>query len=185
MFQRGFKAEASRLASEIRSELGLSLFDPLESTLLAEYLEIPILPLTKLSGLCTGADHFLSTSQDVFSAATVFHGAKRMIVHNDSHVLVRQNSNLAHELAHALLHHEATPALDDKGCRNWDNQIEKEAEWLAGTLLVPEKAAVGVARGRWGDLVSAANYFGVSESMLRYRLNVTAAYKRASSNVTY
>ena len=40
------------------------------------------------------------------------------------------------------LQHPATRALDDKGCRDWDQGIEDEAEWLAGILLIPEDSTL-------------------------------------------
>lgn len=182
-FQRGFKAEAIRLASDIRHELGLSPFEALNPSVLAEYLEIPITPLSAIRHQAENADYFLVKEKNAFSALTVLRGAKRLIVHNDSHTQGRQNSNLAHELAHALLMHEATPALDDRGCRNWDQSIEDEAEWLAGVLLIPDNAAVRIARGYWGNIQESAQHFGVSKSMVQYRLNVTAAHKRAFAKV--
>ena len=182
--RRGFKAEATRLADEIRQELGLSPFDPLNPSVLAEYLEVPITPLSDIRHLATGASHFLNDAQEVFSAATVFDGPRRAILHNDSHAAPRQNSNLAHELSHALLMHPATPAIDDLGCRYWDQQIEGEADWLAGVMLVPDVAAISIARGRWGTVVEAAQHFGVSTKMVNYRLNVTGAYRRAFARVS-
>ena len=108
----------------------------------------------------------------------MFLGARRLIVHNDAHAPGRINSNLTHELAHGLLLHPPTPALDDRGCRHWNQDIEDEASWLAGTLLVPERAALSVARGR-RTIEEAAEDFGVSAQMMRWRLNATGAYKRA------
>ena len=52
----------------------------------------------------------------------------RTIVHNNGHAFVRQNSNIAHELSHGLRHHPPTPAIDNKGCRNWSQAIEDEAQ---------------------------------------------------------
>ncbi len=68
-------------------------------------------------------------------------------MHNDSHSGPRQNSNLTHELAHGLLHHEPTPALDGMtGCRNFNSTNEDGASWLAGELLVTEEMALAEAR---------------------------------------
>jgi len=89
----------------------------------------------------------------------------------------RQASNLTHELSHALLLHPPTPALDDHGCRLWNQNIEDEAQWLAGALLVTEDAALWIARGG-ASVPTAALRLGVSEQMIRYRLNVTGAAKR-------
>jgi Zn-dependent peptidase ImmA (M78 family) len=113
-----------------------------------------------------------------FSACTVFRGARRTIVHNDAHAPGRQASNLTHELGHALLH-PPTPALDDRGCRLWNQNIEDEAHWLAGALLLTEDAALCIARNDT-SVPAAAEHFGISEQMITYRLNVTGAGTRAA-----
>jgi Zn-dependent peptidase ImmA (M78 family) len=108
---------------------------------------------------------------------TVFAGSTRVIVHNDAHAPVRQHSNLAHELAHGLLLHPPTPALDDRGARLWNQAIEDEVAWLAGALLVSEAATIAIAQGRW-TRVAAARHFEVSERMIQFRLNATGAVRR-------
>jgi len=89
----------------------------------------------------------------------------------------RRNSNIAHEAAHGLQLHPPTPALDDRGCRLWDQDIENEAQFLAGALLLTEDAALVVARGRF-TMAEAAARFRVSSEMIQYRLNITGAVKR-------
>ena len=89
----------------------------------------------------------------------------------------RQNSNLAHELAHSMLQHPATPALDDRGCRDWNQDIEDEAEWLAGVLLITEDATLSIVRLGWSK-DQAAEYFNVSKQMVQRRLNATGAVQR-------
>ena len=177
--RRGFKSEAAALAREVRSELGLGPCDRLDPILLARHLEIPVVPLSAFSGTVPGARHFLSIDRQAFSALTVFDGHRRMIVHNDAHYEARQNSNLAHELAHPLLFHEPFPALDSlTGCRHWNDTNEQEANWLSGELLLTSEMALTVARGHLTK-EAALEQFGVSESMLRWRLNATGAVKRA------
>ncbi|MDD7814486.1 ImmA/IrrE family metallo-endopeptidase [Mycobacterium sp. CSUR Q5927] len=176
--RRGFKAEANSTADEVRGELGLHYLDALDPWALAEHLEIPVRDLSDLTYAEGGAQYFTEVEPSAFSAITVFLGARRLIVHNDAHAPGRINSNLTHELAHGLLLHPPTPALDDRGCRHWNQDIEDEASWLAGALLVPERAALSVARGR-RIVEEAAEDFGVSAQMMRWRLNATGAYKRA------
>src|SRR5437879_5344963 len=118
MIRWGFKTEANDIAREIREELGLKLADPLNPWKLAVYLDIPVLPLSDFERDAPAAmRHFSRNEKSTFSAVTVFSGSKRMIVLNDAHSRGRQASDLAHELAHALLLHRAMPALDHKGCR--------------------------------------------------------------------
>lgn len=174
--RRGFKTEANDIATEIRAELGLGPLDPLDPVALADRLAIPIIPLSDFAE-APKTQHLLTREPEAFSAVTVFCGTERTIVHNDGHTPGRQNSNLAHELGHGLLLHPPTPALDDTGCRNWNQDIEDEAQWLAGCLLLTEDAALSIARTKTPLDVAAARY-GISEQMVRFRLNMTGAYKR-------
>jgi Zn-dependent peptidase ImmA (M78 family) len=176
-YRRGFKTEANNLADELRRELKLGPLDCLDPQALAELLKIPILDLSDLAAESPALLHLLNVEPDVFSAVTVFRGWKRTIVHNDAHALVRQNSNLAHELSHGVLGHPPTAALDDRGCRHWNQGVEDEASWLAGILLVPEAATIEIVR-RGLDLRSAGEHFGVSTKMIQFRLNATGAVKR-------
>jgi Zn-dependent peptidase ImmA (M78 family) len=118
--------------------------------------------------------HFCYGERTAFSAVTIFCGCQRLIVHNDHHSKRRQTSNLAHELSHALLLHPPTPPLSEHGCRNFDAAIEEEANWLAGSLLIPHEAAFLIAR-RGVALDEAADAYGVSPKMMQFRLNVTGA----------
>lgn len=176
-FQRGFKTEANSLVADVRGELGLGMFDRLDPHTLAAWLEIPIVRLSEFVDQAPAVKHLLEVEREVFSAVTVFAGSRRTIVHNDAHAPSRQCSNLTHELAHALLLHPPTPALDNTGCRHWNQDIEDQASWLSGALLVPEPATIAIAKGRW-TAAGAAEHFGVSTAMIRFRLNATGARRR-------
>lgn len=176
--RRGFKAEANRIAREVRLEVGVPLVEALDPRIVARSLAIPVLALSELRDDAPEAVAvFAGKEQSAFSAATVFRGHNRLIIHNDAHYPTRQPSNIAHELAHALLFHPPHPALDANGCRHWDSDIEDEANWLGPTLLVPEEAALWIAR-QGMKVEEAAEHFGVSEKLVQYRLNVTGALTR-------
>ncbi len=178
--RRGFKTVANAIAVEVRAELGLRALDALDPWRLAEHLEIPVITLSSLDTDIPSAVHRLRVVEpEVFSAVTVFAGTKRAIVHNDKHSRGRQVSDLAHELAHGLLLHPPTPARDDRGCRYWNKEIEEEASWLAGCLLIPEDAAIWIAR-QGMSAEDAATHFGVSTQMVTFRVNVTGARKRVA-----
>ncbi len=176
--RRGFKSEANAVAREVRGELGLAPASPLDVWRLAEHLEIPVIPLSSLrESAPLAADLFLDGGQDMFSGVTVFRGNERTVVFNDAHVPGRQASDVGHELAHGLLLHPPEPAVDGLGCRYWSRDVEDEANWLSGALLVPEEAALSVIRRGWSLAVASAHY-GVTQSMMKFRINVTGAIKR-------
>lgn len=176
-YRRGFKSEANTLAQEIRAELFRGPFERLDPRCLATHLEIPIIGLTDLVVEAHAINHLITVEPEVFSAVTVFCGSHRTIVHNDGHSEPRQNSNLAHELAHALLQHPPSAALDDRGCRHWNQDIEDEANWLGAALLVSEEMTFSIAKGRQ-TRSNAAWQLGVSNQMIRFRMNATAAERR-------
>lgn len=177
-YRRGFKSEANSIAREVRGELGLRMLDALDPWRLAEHLAVPVVPLSALRHVAPGpVAYLMDTEPGAFSAVTVFRGRRRRIVYNDVHSRGRQASDVTHELAHALLLHEPAPALDERGCRLWNQNIEDEAQWLAGALLVTEDAALWIARSNLA-LTDAAQRFGVSVEMVRYRLNMTGARLR-------
>lgn len=178
--RRGFKADAAALAAEVRDELGIGPYGRMDPHKLAQHLGVPVVRLSDLAATCRAADHFLTIAPEMFSAATVFEGRRRMVVHNDAHSEPRQNSDLAHELSHGLLLHPPIPALDvATGCRNWNSTHEDEANWLAGALLVTPEMALATARGRFTPR-EAELRLGVSNKMLRWRMNVTGANIRAN-----
>lgn len=177
-FRRGFKTEAVATADEIRRELGLNPLDALDPRILAKHLLIPIWELSDYLAIESPISHLYDIEPELFSAVTVFIGPSRTIVHNDAHSPARQNSNLAHELAHGLLHHPPTPALDDKGNRNWNQDLEDEAGYLSGALLVTEAATIAIANNQM-TRQHATERLGVSPQMIQYRLNCTGAVARA------
>lgn len=173
--RRGFKAEAERIGADLRMEMRLALNDRLEPKDLAKHLAIPIVGLRGLAIVLSanGFVHYFSIVEpDSFSAITISQGYRRIIVHNDSHHPNRQRSNLAHELSHTILEHEAAPLADDDGQRFWDGEMEREANWLAAALLVPRDAAFTMVRSR-KSFAEIAAHFGVSEELCTWRIRQT------------
>ena len=176
--RRGFKSEANAIAREVRAELSLSRTSPLNVRKLAEHLDIPLIPLSSFrQTIPNTVGYFSSHGEDQFSALTVIEGHRRVIVYNDSHAEGRQSNDIAHELAHGLLLHEPTPAFNELGLRNLDADLEEEANFLAGALLVPEEAALMIERQKWSPR-KAANYYKVTPALIAYRRNITGARVR-------
>ena len=184
-YRRGFKTEAHALAVEVRAELDLNPTDRLDPFKLADHLEVPVLPLTALRE--SNPDcvrHFTQVEPEAFSGVTVFSGQRRMIVYNDAHVPGRQRSDVAHELAHALLMHPPAHALDEGGCRNWNADLEDEANFLGAALLVSEEAALDIVR-RSLTIAHAAENYGVTPKLMQWRINATGALKRIQRSRDY
>jgi Zn-dependent peptidase ImmA (M78 family) len=176
--RRGFKTEATGLAAEIRREICLTAYEPLDPWSLAAHLEIPVWTLSSYRDAIPCATDYLLNSEDgAFSAVLAFDGLARVIIHNDAHALTRQRADISHELAHALLLHQPHPAPTE-GRVEFDLAQEEEAKWLGGVLLVPDEFCVACAR-RSIRVETAAEEMGVSVQLMRWRFNMSGARRRA------
>jgi Zn-dependent peptidase ImmA (M78 family) len=176
--RRGFKTEANEHARDLRAELGLSPHDPLSPWALACHLGIPLMRLSELGATEPAAVRYLTRSApDVFSAATLFVGYRRLIVYNDAHHPRRQAADLAHEISHGLLGHPPAPILDSIGCRQFNRVHEEEANWLGPALLVSEEAALYIVEQQL-TLDAAVSIYAVSRDVITMRIGVTGAQRR-------
>lgn len=175
-FPRGFKQECERLVIEVRHELGVNDASPIDMSALAEHLCIPMTPLGELlleANVPVEHPHVVEAYNSV-SAVTHFTRRRRRLIYNERHPHLRHRSNLAHELAHALLHH---PPEGESGSSAQDKAHEAEAGWLGGVLMLPEFQALTVVRtGMTAE--QAIEQFELSREMLVYRLRITGALKR-------
>jgi hypothetical protein len=181
MVRRGFPAEADRLAAAVREELALGNHDRLDPRRLADEYGIPVCSITELvaAGADTASIHQLTVvNPGCFSAGTVLTGTGRLIIFNPVHGDGRLANSVAHELAHLLLEHAPGPAIGPGGCRVWDQEMESQADLLAGVLLVPRDAALACARVALPHPVGAAR-FGVSVDLMRWRTDHTGAARQA------
>ena len=175
----GFKAEAETIAHAVRAELDLGPLDALDCFRLADAWGIPVVSLGELraDGAKERSIRRLLSEDAGFSATTVVLGTKRLIVYNPRQAPDRRASNLAHELSHLILEHEAAPAIGMGGCRHWDGVQEAEADWLGASLLVPRASAL-----EWmlehDDLEDGARNFGVSIELFRWRVNHTGVVRQ-------
>jgi Zn-dependent peptidase ImmA (M78 family) len=180
--KRGFKAEAERIATITRMELGLKCTDRLDPIDLAKHLEIPVVTMKELAlrygGKSNFSHYFSATDPDSFSAVTIFvSNYSRMIVHNENHHPHRQSSNIAHEISHTLLEHAPTAIVGSNGQRFWDSDMEQEANWLGAALLVPRDGALELIRGG-ATAVEISTHYGVSGSLGTWRVAQTGIYQQ-------
>ena len=105
---------------------------------------------------------------------TLHFGHCKQIIYNDSHAPTRQQSDLAHELAHAILGHPASELTTESGGRHYNQELEDEANCFSGILLVPHDAAIVVV-ARNMSIEEAAERYNVSPAMMRMRINNSGA----------
>lgn len=179
-FKHGFKAEAERISLECRKELGLKDYSPLSAVALANHLKVKILTPTDIPGITDSIlqELLYGEGRERWSAAIFSKNDKKYIIHNPTHSKYRQESDLMHELAHAIKKHplhNLETALTN--CiiplRKYDEEQEAEAEWLGGCLQLPKSALFYYHHvlGKNKKEISAS--FNASEEMVRYRLSVT------------
>lgn len=187
MFERGFKAWCERYASDKRKELGLHPEGPLDPRLLARVLGIKVLTPDEIPGLSTNAREILlrndGKTASCWSAVTIVAGSKTAVILNSSHSPGRQSNDLAHELAHRIRGH-GTHAMEvsSEGIMligEYGKDQEEEADWLAGCLLLPREALVRI-KANGTDVATAADIFGVSTRMLKYRMSMSGVERQFS-----
>src|SRR5947207_6782674 len=107
VLERGFITWAQQLALSIRRELDLAPHAPLSPLCLAQHLGVRVWTPYDVPGLPQSVlDQLLHHDPDGWSAVTCSVGDEALIIHNPRHSPARQNSDLAHELAHIILEHE-------------------------------------------------------------------------------
>lgn len=184
-----FRRDAETIAEETRADLGIRNIDRLDPHRLAAMLEIPVVALAVLERdqqseeLAEALSVLRAGESSTLSALTVFDGNRRLILYNERHSAPRQASDICHELSHGLLLHRPGVAIDGRGCRTWNSLIESEADYLAGTLLIPGKAARWAAKCGM-DMTAAASHFGCSEPMARWRMGISGALRLLKSDRT-
>lgn len=178
-FKYGFKAEAERYAEEYRAELNKKPWDPLCPRELAEHLGIPIFGIK--NSRCLPEDivlHWANHPNGAFSGLIISDGCYKEIHHNDFCHPRRQNSDLAHELAHIILGHDMDVPIKENGERAYDRNVEQEAKWLGAALLLPKRAVLSMVLDSYSRS-QVEDEFQVSWDLYQYRVRVTDAVKAA------
>lgn len=174
---RGFKSYAERCVAGLRDELELTDHEPIDMHELSAHLRIPFYPLSRClthSGARRDDPHVVEIYKKT-SAVTTFDGPTRTIFYNEEHLPVRHRSNLAHELAHALLQH---PPRGSGIAYDAEEVNEAEAAWMGGVLMLTAVQARHIAATGMAWSTAQIRY-QLSPEMLRYRMNVTGAAKMA------
>jgi hypothetical protein len=161
-FRRGFKTEANRIALQVRAQLGLNEIAPIDPAVVCAHFEIQLL---KLSEAQPDSPFLQDAHNSAFSAVIVPCGLKKWRSSTTTHITrtvsgaqSATNSPIVFSVISPLRHYYLTAN------RYRDGTTEEEANFLAGTLLLANEAAVYLVES--GLLPQAQRLYGISKSML-------------------
>ena len=181
--RRGFKSWCERTATEYRNSLGIPITAALDPRILAGQLDVQVLMPEEVLGLSAESLTQLTvTDQDSWSAVTISQRGVRLVILNSGHPETRQANSLAHELAHIILNHtteDARVSLEGFLFRSkFDEEQEKEADWLSGCLLVPREGLFH-AYCLTPSVAVMATHFRVSKALVNWRLRATGIARQS------
>lgn len=181
--RRGFKTWCESTSESYRTALGLRPQDPLDPRDLAAHLGVMVWTPEEVPGLARDSlQQLVDRDPDSWSAVTIRHDDTDLTIVNSAHVPNRRRSSLTHELAHLILDHgPGRIDVSPEGhllLNSFEQEQEKEADWLTGTLLVP-RAGLIIAYRSSQDPEVLSNRFGVSADMLNWRLRMTGVATQA------
>lgn len=173
--QRGYKTWAENQAGEVRARVGLVAHARLPARLLLKRLNAIVTTPRLVPGM-TAADIGQLTQKDPrsWSAVSGSYNGTTFVIVNDAHSAARQESNLHHEAAHLIRRHRPSRLLQIDGftLREYDQDAESEAEWLAGCLHLPRPALLTAVRHGEDDSAIGQKFLASAE-MVRFRKSVT------------
>lgn len=166
-------------ALEIRRFAGAAPAERLDPQGLAEIINLRVVSLSAIEGLSDQArEHLRSSGQWSGAATEMLPDGSRIIIINDGQSPARQAATLMEEICHTLLGHQPSSIRtgDDAG-RSYKRQIEEEAYGVGAAALVPYQAlAEMLIAGK--TVRTIAGHFGVTPSLVEYRMKVLGLWKR-------
>jgi Zn-dependent peptidase ImmA (M78 family) len=185
LLQRGFKTWAENVAVNIRRDLELSPHAPLSAHELAKHLDVLLWTPHDVPNIPGDVVvQLLDHDPDGWSAVTCLANDRALVIYNPNHSPARQNSDIAHELAHIILEHEPGKIVISQDAsivmRSFDPKQEEEANWLGWSLLLPRTALAHATKARLGKTEIARKWV-VSEQLVEYRTRMTGIRRQFSS----
>lgn len=189
-FKRGFKSWCENASKGFRRDLRQELVTALDPRKVADHLGIRLFTVREIQALGglddKHADQLLEHDSSSWSAVTLILPETRMVIINSTHSIVRQNSDIMHELSHLILKHSPSRVDTTEAgfmiLDTYDKNLEEESDWLSGSLLVPRDALLEVlSQGR--STAEAAAFFQVSVPMLEMRRRLTGVNNQLSSRL--
>lgn len=180
-FKKSFKSNSEKAALSYRKTLGFKPQDSLPAASLANHLNIKILTPVDVFPPNSESHRILMMSKEWSALTMSCKSGNRIIIFNDKHSIARQESDLMHELAHIICNHETSTSKKLDGIdillREYNEEQEKEAEWLGGCLQLPREAILWHLK-RNHKIQDIAKFFNASEQMVRYRINTTGVKRQ-------
>jgi len=175
--RRGLKAQAEKAAARARVALQIAPLSPLDPWAYATHFGLVVLDFSALGLSQTATRQLLAVDSESWSAMTLKDGHTAAIVVNPSHHIVRQRSNLMHEIAHIELKHLPSRVEVSKNTgmlllSDYSDDQESEADWHGAALLLP-RTALAHHRARRKTVSEIATLYGVSEQLCAWRLRMT------------
>ena len=131
--------------------------------------------MSSFSNSCPEQVALLQREAGEFSALLLpVQNGPRVVLVNDFHSLVRQTAAWPMRPRMRFWPIPLKLFLPGMSCRNFDQQQESEANFLAGCVLITNEAARRIVMSGM-SLDTAKEQYGVSDQMLQYRLNVSGA----------
>jgi Zn-dependent peptidase ImmA (M78 family) len=177
LLRRGFKSQCERSAVEVRRSFNLQPSAPLLATTYAKVSGVVVWSDQDIIDL-PEEDRRQLTIEDPesWSAFVIRIEQRHLIVYNSSQSEPRINSVIMHELSHILLGHKLTSAgISSEGYlipTIYDQDQEDEANWMAGTLLLPRPALLRIRNDGLTDN-DAMSLYSVSKEMMQWRFRMT------------
>jgi Zn-dependent peptidase ImmA (M78 family) len=127
-------------------------------------------------------DQLLNVDPWGWSAAGIEIDGRGIVIYNPLHSRGRRASDITHELSHFILDHQPAKIilsadLDGMTMRSFNQKQEDEANCLAWTLLLPREGLIR-AKGRRLSVEQIAEHYGVTKSLVAYRVNATGVEKQ-------
>lgn len=179
--RRGFKAEAERLAVQVRTDMGLGPYKPMNIKALVRHVGAQLRTADELTNL-TKLEELEALQPGAFSACTFDLGTRKIVVVSPLSTDERRNSDASHEVSHLLLDHKVREVKQLGGLSFFtcDPDEEQEANWLAGCLLLPRDLLVRSLKNGL-DAASIAEANTVSIQMANFRLRATGAERQVAA----
>lgn len=174
--RRGFKAEAERIAVDVRERLNLSAMAAVDPWTYAKLLGVVVLDFETLGVGPKEVRQLLNVDPDGWSGLTLKEDDRYFVVLNPVHARVRQVSTMMHELAHIQLKHSPKRVdISDAGLMllsDYPADQEEEADWLSASVLLPRDALCHYRSLGWST-TQICTHYGVSTPLCEWRLRMT------------